>query len=131
MLKSSLCDNSDACILVSGTIIVAGAGADDAVIATDRNNKKAISKNCASFTDCITKINNTQVDNAKDLDVVMAMYNLIEYSSIYSKTSRSLYQFYRDKPNNVVTESESFKFKSKFMEKTNNESTINAKITVL
>ena len=131
MLKSSLCDNSDACILVSGTIIVAGAGADDAVIATDRNNKKVIFKNCASFTDSITKINNTQVDNAKVLDVVIAMYNIIEYSSNYSKTSRTLYQFYRDEPNNVVTESESFKFKSKFMEKTNNESIINAKITVL
>ena len=59
------------------------------------------------------------------------MYNIIEYSSNYSKTSRTLYQFYRDEPNNVVTESESFKFKSKFMEKTNNESIINAKITVL
>ena len=131
MLKSSLCDNSDACILVSGTMLVAGAGADDAVIATDRNNKKVIFKNCASFTDSITKINNTQVDNAKDLDVVIAMYNIIEYSSNYSKTSRTLYQFYRDEPNNVVTESESFKFKSKLMEKTNNESIINAKITVL
>ena len=62
MLKSSLCDHIDACILVSGTITVIGAGADAAAIAA--NNKQAIFKNCALFAGCITEINNTQVDNA-------------------------------------------------------------------
>ena len=59
MLKSSLCDYSGVYILVSGTITVFGAGADDAARAEDRNNKQAISKNCTPFTDCITEINNT------------------------------------------------------------------------
>ena len=65
MLKSSLCDCSDAYILVSGTITVVGALADDAARVADRSNKQAIFKNCAPFTDCITEINNTQVDNTK------------------------------------------------------------------
>ena len=90
MLKSSLCDYNDACILVKGTITVnstAAAGAD----ARDAN-KKVMFKNCAPFTNCISEINNTQVDNAKDIDIVMPMYNLIEYSDNYSKISGSLWQ---------------------------------------
>ena len=55
-----------------------------------------IIKTCAPFTDCISKINNTQVDNAKDNDIVIPMLNLIEYSDNYSKTSGSLWQYYRD-----------------------------------
>ena len=90
MLKSSLCDYSDAYILIKENITVVGAGADDAAIATDRNNKQAIFKNCALFTVCITERNNTQVGNAKDLDVAMPMYNLIEYSNNYSKKSGNL-----------------------------------------
>ena len=85
MLKSSLCNYSDAYILVSETIIVVGAGANDAARATDRNKIQGISKYCASFTDCITEINNIQVNNAQDLEVIMLMYNLIEYSDNYSK----------------------------------------------
>ena len=96
MLKSSLCDYSDAYVLVKGTITVIGVGADNAARAADGDNKKAVFKNCAQFTDCITELNNTQVDNAKDLDVVMLMYNLIEYSENYSKTSGSLWQYCRD-----------------------------------
>ena len=65
------------------------------------------------FIDCITEINNTQVDIAKSLNIAMSMYNLIEYSDNYSRTSERLYQFCRDEPNNVITESESFK--SKFL----------------
>ena len=86
MLKSSLCDYSDAYILVSGTITVVGARADDAARVTDGKNEQTMFKNCAPFTDCITEINNTQVDNAKDLDLAMPMYNLTEYSDNYSQT---------------------------------------------
>ena len=74
-------------------------------------------KNYALFTDCITEINNTQADNAKDLHVVMPMHNLIEYSNNYSKTSGSLFQFCRDEPNNNITDSKSFKFRSKLLMK--------------
>ena len=80
MLKSGLCDYSHAYILVTRTITVVGAGANAVAIAADRNNKQAKPKNFASFTDCITGINNTQVDDAKDLQIVMPMYNLEEYS---------------------------------------------------
>ena len=62
----------------------------------NKNDKEVVSKNCAPFTDCISEINNTQKDNAKDIDMVMSMYNLIEYSENYSKTSGSLWQYYRD-----------------------------------
>ena len=90
MLKSSLCDYSDAYILAEGTITVPNTAAADA----DANNtyKKVIFKNCASFINCISKRNNAQVDNAKDVDIVMPIYNLIEYSGNYSKTSGSLWQ---------------------------------------
>ena len=96
MSKSSLCDYSNAYKLVKGDITVAGAGADDTARDTYRNNKQAIFKNYAPFTDCIPQINNTQVDNARDLDVVMPLYNLIEYSDNYSKISGGLYQFCRE-----------------------------------
>ena len=88
MLKSSLCDYSDAYILVKGTITVNNTGT---AAAPNNRNKKVIFKNCAPFTNCISEINNTQVDNAKDIDIVMLMYNLIEYSDNYSKTSGSLW----------------------------------------
>ena len=83
MFRSRLCDYSDAYILVSGTITITGAGADDAATQLDERYKGVIFKNCAPFTDCISEINNTQTDNAKYIDVVMAMYNLIEYSNNY------------------------------------------------
>ena len=76
MLRSSLCDCSDAYILVKGNISVndtAGASAD-----ANNTNKKSTFKTCAPFTDCVSKINNTQVDNVKDVDIVMPMYNLTE-----------------------------------------------------
>ena len=78
MLKSSLCDYIDACILVSGTITIDGAGADVAAKRLDERNKGVIFKNCKPFNDCISEISNTQIDNAEDLDVVMPMHNLIE-----------------------------------------------------
>ena len=83
MLKSSLCDYSDAYILVEEKITIAGAGADAAARQADERNKGVIFKNCAPFINCISEINNTQIDNAKDIDIVMLMYNLIEYSEVY------------------------------------------------
>ena len=91
MLKSSLCDYSDAYTLVKGTISVnntAAAGVD-----ANNTNKKVIFKNCAPFTNFISEINNTQIDNAKDTDIVMPMYNLIEYSDNYAKTTERLWQY--------------------------------------
>ena len=77
MLKSSLCDYSDAYILVKASISVENtAGAD---VDANNVNIKVIFKNCAQFTDCISEINNTQVDNAEDTDAVISMYNLTEY----------------------------------------------------
>ena len=93
MLKSSLCDYSDAYILVKGTITVNNTAA-----AVNNTNKKVIFKNCAPFTNCISEINNTQIDNAKDIDIVMPMYNLIEYSDNYAKTTGSLWQYCKDIP---------------------------------
>ena len=82
MLKSGLCDYSDAYILVEVTIKITGAGADDAARQADKRDQGVMFKNCAPFTYCKTEINNT--------DIVMPMYNLIEYSEYYSKASGSL-----------------------------------------
>ena len=87
-------------------------------------NKNVIIKNCASFTDCISKINNAQADNSKDIVMVLPVYNLIEYSNHYSKTWGSLCQYYRDEPAlnaasttiafpNADNNSVSFKFQQK------------------
>ena len=71
MLKSSLCDYSDAYILAKGTISVNNTAAQGA--GANNTNKKVIFKNCAPFTNCISEINNTQIDNAIDIDIVMPM----------------------------------------------------------
>ena len=120
MLKSSLYDYSDAYILVKGTITITGAGADAAARQADERDKGVAFKNCAPFTNCISEINNTQVDNAKDIDIVMPMYNLIEYSDNYTKTTGSLWQYFRDEPNNNIANSKSFKSKIKITGKTPN-----------
>ena len=96
MLKSGLCDYSDACNLVKGTISVNNTAAAGA--AANNDDKKVIFKNCAPFTNCISEINNTQIDNVKDIDIVMPMYNLIEYSDNYAKTTGSLWQYCKDIP---------------------------------
>ena len=75
MLKSILCDYSDAFILVNKTITITGAGEDAAAREADERTKEVMFKDCTPFTGCISEINNTQVDNSKDLDVVMPMYN--------------------------------------------------------
>ena len=120
MLKSNLCDYGDAYILVKGKITITGAGDDAAARQADERDKGVAFKNCAPFTDCISEINNTQVDNAKDIDIVMPMYNLIEYSYNYAKTSGSLWQYFRDEPDDNLADSESFKFKIKITGKTPN-----------
>ena len=79
MLRSNLYDYADSYILVKETITITGAG-----------DKGVTFKNCAPFTKCISRINNTDIDNAHDIDIAMPMYNLIEYTDNYSKTSASL-----------------------------------------
>ena len=138
MLESSLCDYSDAYILVKGTISVNNTAAQGA--AANNTNKKVIFKNCAPFTNCISEINNTQLDNAKDIDIVMPMYNLIEYSDNYAKTTGSLWQYCKDIParndnnqiivfdvNNVT---DSFNFKVKITGRTGNDGTKDVEIMV-
>ena len=112
VIKSSLCDYSDAYILVTGNITATSGDANDRVAF----------KYCAPFTKCITHINDELVDNVDDLDIIIPIYNLIEYSDNYSDTSGSLWQFKRDKQNmnngnpaNVTTDDlSSFKYKSSF-----------------
>ena len=85
MLRSNLCDYSDSYILVKGTITVNGVvnGAEDDIA---RRNRPLISKNNAPFVSCITRINGELIEDADDLDIVMPMYNLLEYSKNYRKT---------------------------------------------
>ena len=118
MLRSNLWDYADSYILVKGTIAITGAGNDDATKQLDERNKGVTFKNCAPFTKCISRINNTDIDNAQDIAIVMPMYNLVEYRDNYSKTSGSLWQYYKDDLNNDITQSESFKYKVKKTGKT-------------
>ena len=114
VLRSTLCDYSDAYILVSRTIAVVALAAG-----RGNNGIEEVFKNWAAFSNCISGINNAQVDNAKDIHVLVPMYNLIEYRNNYSKTSGRLWQYYRDEPalNNTDTlvdfpgNSASFKYK--------------------
>ena len=95
MLQSNLCEYNQAYIVVKG----------DFTVTREHNNEydiKSALKNNAPFISCISKINNTLIDNAKDLDIVMPMYNLLEYSKNYSKTTGSLSNYYRDDPNSVL-----------------------------
>ena len=106
MLSSNLCDYADAQIIVKEAIKMTGAGDDATERQIDERNKGVIFKNCAPFTKCISRINNTDIDTAQDTNFVMPMFNLIEYSDNYSKTSGSLYQYYKHDPNNNITRSE-------------------------
>ena len=130
-LRSNLWDYADSYRLVKGTITITGAGDEAVARRTDERNKGVTFKNCAPFTKCISRINNKDIDNAHDIDIVMPMYNLIEYSDNYSKTSGSLWQYYKDDPNDNLTDSESFKSKVKITGKTpNNGNTKDAEIIV-
>ena len=93
MLRSDLCDYSDAYIVVKGRITVEGDNDDKT------RNKKLIFKNNAPVRSCISKINNTFIGNADDLEIVMPMYNLLEYSDNYSMTLGSLWNYCRDEVN--------------------------------
>ena len=120
-------------ILVKGNITVNNTAADGA--AANNTNKKVIFKNCAPFSDCMSKINNNDIDNAKYIDIVMPMCNLIEYSDNYSKTSGILWQYYKDIPavnndGNIVdfngaNATDSFNFKTKITGQTNDEGELN------
>ena len=139
MLKSSLCDYSDAYIHVRGTITVNNTAAEGD--AANNNNRKVIFKSCAPFTNCISEINNTDLDNTKDLNIVMPMYNVIDYSDNYSKTSGCLWQYTKDRPaadnNNAIVNftnnnlTGSFNFKVKMTGQTGNNGTKNVEIMVL
>ena len=119
VIKSNLCDYSDAYILVTGDITATGGDA----------NTKVAFKNCAPFSKCVTHINDEHVDNADNLNIVMPMYNLVEYSDNYSDTSGNLRHFKRDEQNmnngnsaNVTTaDSSSFKYKSSFFKTLEND----------
>ena len=138
MLRSSLCDYSDAYILLKGNMAVNNTAADGA--AANNNNKKVIFKNCALFTNCISKIDNTQIDNAEYIDKVMPMYNLLEFSDNYSKTSGSLWQYFKDIPavdddGNIINfnganNTDSFKFKNRLTGQTNDDGIIHVQIMV-
>ena len=96
MLKSSLCDYSNAYILDKRNIKITGEGDDGATRKNDERNKGVIFKNCTPFINCKSEINNTETDNAKDIGIVMPFYNLIEYSHNYSKTFGSSWQYLKD-----------------------------------
>ena len=129
MLKSALYDYSDTYILLSRIITITGAGDNYAARRADEKDKEVIFKNCAPFTYYKSEINNTQVDHAKDIDFVIPMYNLIECSDNYSKTSRSLWRYYG--PNATLADSKSFTFKVKIGGKApDNGNTKHVKITV-
>ena len=156
MLRSDLCDFSDAYIVVKGNLTVTKKTltADDidapnntVANATATNNandntfgdKKLVFKSNAPFINCISKINGVKIDNSEDLDVAMSMYNLLEYSENYRKKTGSLWNYYRNEPNNPpfnphvgnspptvnynvepITNSASFKYKTSITGKTSN-----------
>ena len=139
MVRSHLCNNSDVYIHVKGTVEVTNTAAQGA--APSNRKKNVIFENYAPFISCISSINNTQVDDGHGIDVVMPLYSLLEYDNVYSKTSGSLWQYFRDEPasddNNVVNDfpddnnnSNSFKFKQKITGKTTINGTKDVEIMV-
>ena len=128
--------------LLKENITVNNTAAEGA--ATNNTNKKVIFKTCAPFTDCIRKINNTEIDNAEYIDIVMPMHNLIEYGDNYSKTSGSLWQYCKEIPavnnaGNIVdfnraNATDSFNFKTKMTSQTaannNNNGNIAGRVDV-
>ena len=119
MLRSDLCDYADAYILVNGTITVTSQNN----VIRDKKDRPLILKNNTTFISCITIINGELIEDADDLDIVLPMYNLLEYSKNYGKTIGPLYNYYRDElsddPDNInhdnikVVNSNAFKYKNK------------------
>ena len=139
MLRLSLCDYSDAYILVKGTITVVNTAANAA--GANNFNKKVIFKKYELFTTCISRINNALVDNAQYIDVVMPIYDLIEYNDNYSKTSAVLWQYCRNEPvvddngaiidfNEDNADTNLFRKKEKIASQTRNNGTKNTEIMV-
>ena len=131
MLRSNLCDYSDAYILVKSTITVTGPEANNgANNIRDKKSRPLILKNNAPFVSCITRINGELIEDADDLDIVMSLYNLLEYSKNYRKTIGSLYNNYRDElsddaddnnfDNIKVVNSNTFKYKNRIIGNTYN-----------
>ena len=131
MLRSNLCDYSDAYIYVKSTVTVTVPGVNNnANNIKDKKNRPAILKNNAPFVSCITRINGELIEDADDLDIVMSMYNLLEYSKNYRKTMGSLYNYYKDElsddaddnnfDNIKVVNSEAFNYKNKIIGNTYN-----------
>ena len=122
VIKPNLCDYSAAYILVTGNI----------------QNKPANSvvafKNCAPFRTCDVTINDEHVEKAEDLDIVMPMYNLLEYSDNYQNSTGSFYQLKRDEPldhnANVRNNTTSLVYKSKLIKGTDNDNVNNVKLVV-
>ena len=119
MLRSDLCDYADAHILVNGTITVTSQNN----VIRDKKDRPLILKNNTTFISCITRINGELIEDADDLDIVMPMHNLLEYSKNYRKTIGPLYNYYRDElsddsdninhDNIKVVNSNAFKYKNK------------------
>ena len=128
MIRSDLCDYSDAYILVKGKITVNTVTARANV--RDKRNRPLAFKNNAPFISCISKINGKLIENAEDFDILMPMYNLLQYSKNYRKTTGPLFNYYRDElsddPNNAnslnknIINSESFKYKTSILGNTYN-----------
>ena len=119
ILRSDLCDFRDVYIVVKGTITTE----QNTNINNDGHNKPFVFKNNAPFISCILKINSVLIDNAEDLDFVMPMYNLIEYKKNYRKTTGSLWNYYRDEPDNdEIRDSKSFKYRTSITGNTHNDS---------
>ena len=129
MRRSSLFDYSHAYILVGGDITVAPLAAGRGN--NKNNNFQVVFTSCALFTYCISEINNTQIDGAKEIDVIMPMYSLTKYGNNYSKTWGSLWQYHRDEPaltnasiiDNFPGKSTSYKFKRKITGSTGDDGT--------
>ena len=142
MLRSDLCDYFGAYIVVKGDITLTKTKERRII---DIRDRFLAFKNNSPFTNCISKINNVLIDNAEDLDIVMSMYNLLEYSKNYRTTTGSLWNHCRDEPNNPplndddsstinynadpITNSESFKYKSSITGKTSNANQKNGENT--
>ena len=127
ILRSNLCDYSDAHIVVKVDVTLEGGNN------ANKRNKNLEFKNNAPFINCISKINGIKIDNVEDLDVVMPMYNLHEYSKNYKKTTGSLWDYYRDEPSNPLSSNpESFKYKTSITGKIpeDNDLLTNAKLVI-